>query len=76
MIKDIKLLILKTAKEFNVKPFEVTPAQFWLINDGKIPEWQIRKRGGLNNIKSLLFKNPQVLDKEKQAIYKLIKKVK
>jgi len=56
-LKKVTSFIQKAAKQYNVKPYEVTTTQFWSVAKD-ISEWDIRKMGGFTNIRSLEFPAP------------------
>jgi|GEM_PF-684964 len=45
-----KSSLIQAAKKFKTEPYLVTPTQFWTVKT-VLKEWDIRKNGGLTNIK-------------------------
>jgi uncharacterized protein YprB with RNaseH-like and TPR domain len=66
ILEEIKGFIQEAAKKFNVEPFNVTPAQFWLVSEN-ITEWQLRKRGGFTAVRDALFPKKDSIDPNKKA---------
>lgn len=67
-LKTITGFIEKAAKKFKVAPYDVTTAQFWSIASGKVGEWQVRKLGGITNIRDLEFPPPPEREVEKDVL--------
>lgn len=53
----VKLYIDKASKKYKTSPQEVTPSQFWnaVPKKSNLTEWQVRKLGGLKNLKDLIY---------------------
>lgn len=66
--------IVKAAKKYKVKPYEVTSAQFWTTAGDTITEWEIRKLGGFTGIRSLEF--PAPLDSSADEVLPQVKQFK
>lgn len=58
-LKVCKEIIKAAADSFKVKAHEVNRAQFWSLAEGKVKEWDIRKLGGLDEIRNQVFPRPQ-----------------
>lgn len=58
VLKSITKFIERAAKKFKVAPYDVTSAQFWVVAEGKLDEWQLRKLGGFTGIRDLEFPAP------------------
>jgi hypothetical protein len=58
IITVIKKGITDAAEQYDVAPYDVTPAQFWSVVGDKVPEWQIRKLGGFTGQRDALFPAP------------------
>lgn len=57
-LRKVTTLIRTAAKQYGVKPYNVTTAQFWSVAENEIAEWELRKMGGFTNIRGMEFPSP------------------